>query len=160
MSPRVLDAIVDHLNIVARAGRANPLAARLGAVARLGRDALKDLLDVRPRVRRAAGHDGRPVARALLAARDAGANKEALLRLEVLGAADRVGKEGVACARREKRGALATMKARRALIKRPTSVDDDVALLGVRQNLLDKVVDGRAGLDEQHDATRLLEAAH
>ena len=41
-----------------------------------------------------------------------------------------------------------------------TAIDDDVALLRVRQDLLDEVVDGLAGLDQQHHAARLLEAPH
>ena len=67
-----------------------------------------------------ARHDRRPGARALLAARDAGADEEAALRLDVGGAPDRVGEERVA------------------------AVDEDVARLGVRQHRLDELVDRRA----------------
>ena len=53
----VLDAVVHHLDVVAGAAAADPLAARLVALARLRGDRLEDLLDVRPR-RRAAGGGG------------------------------------------------------------------------------------------------------
>ena len=81
----------------------------------------------------AARHDRRPGARALLAARDAGADEEAALRLDVGGAPDRVGEERVA------------------------AVDEDVARLGVRQHRLDELVDRRARLHEEHDPPRRLE---
>ncbi len=62
-----LDAIVDHLDIMARAILAHPVAAR-GAILDLGGDLLKDLLNVRPGSGRAPRHDAGAVARALLAA--------------------------------------------------------------------------------------------
>ena len=40
---------------------------------------------------------------------------------------------------------------------RVASIDDNVALLEVRDELLDKVVDGLAGLDEENDLARSLE---
>ena len=57
--------------------------------------------------------------RAPSAARDAGVDEEAALRLDVGGAPDRVGEERVA------------------------AVDEDVARLGVRQHRLDELVDRR-----------------
>jgi len=57
---------------MAGAAFANPIAARR-AVVQLRGDALKDLLNVRPRVRRAAGHNARAAARAFFAAAHAGA---------------------------------------------------------------------------------------
>ena len=88
----------------------------------------EDLLDVGPSSVRAAGHQGRAVPRALLAARDARSDKEQALGLELLGAADRVG------------------------VVRVAAVNDDVALFEVGLELADKVVDGLAGLDEEDDA--------
>ncbi len=103
----VLDAVVDHLDVVACAVFADPVAAG-GAVFNLGGDGLEDLLHVRPCFGVAAGHDGRAEARALFAAGDAGADEENALRREVLGAAVGVGEQRVA------------------------AVDDDVALFEVR----------------------------
>ena len=127
----VLDAVVDHLDVVARAGVADPVAARLAVG--LGGRLLEDLLDVGPRGLGATGHERRAVARALLAARDARADEEETLSLELLGAAVRVGEVRVA------------------------AVDNDVALLEVRLELGDEVVDGRAGLDEEDDLAGALE---
>ena len=76
----VFDAVVDHFDVMARAIFAHPIAARR-AVLDLGGDALENILDVRPRGRRAAGHDGRAVARAFLAAGNAGADEQQPLAL-------------------------------------------------------------------------------
>ena len=128
----VLDAVVDHLDVVAGAVFADPVAAGR-AVFHLGGDGLEDLLHVRPRGGIAAGHDGRAEARAFLAAGDAGADEENALLGEVFGAAVGVGEERVA------------------------AVDDDVALLEMRHDLVDRLVDDVAGLDHEHDAARSLE---
>ena len=61
---------------------------------------------------------------ALLTARDARADEEETLGLELVRPADRVG------------------------VVRVAAVDDDVALLEVRGQLVDEGVDGLAGLDE------------
>ena len=125
----VLDPVVHHLHEVTGAVAADPVAARR-AVLDLGGDRLEDRLDVRPRGRRAARHDRRPLERALFAARHAGADVEQAARLEILGAADAVGEVGVA------------------------AVDDDVALVEQRHQLVDQVVDRLAGLDHDHHPAR------
>ena len=69
----------------------------------------------------------------LLTTRNTRADEEEALGLELLGAADGVGVVGVA------------------------TVDDDVTGLKEGDELLDEVVDGRAGLDEEDDLARALE---
>ena len=125
----VLDAVVDHLDVVARAVFADPVAAGR-AVFDLGGDGLEDRLDVRPRCGIAAGHDGGAEARAFFAAGDAGADEENAFVREGFGAAVGIGEEGVA------------------------AVDDDVALFEMGQDVVDDLVDGVAGLDHEHDAAR------
>ena len=77
----VFDAVVDHLHVMARAVFADPVAAGRAAV-HLGGDGLEDVLHVRPRGGRAAGHDARAAARAFFAAGDAGADVEQALALD------------------------------------------------------------------------------
>ena len=91
----VFDAVVDHLDEVARAAVADPVATG-HAVVDLGRDRLEDGLDVRPRRGIAAGHEGRAVPRAFFAARNAGADKENAFFLERVVAARGVFVEGIA----------------------------------------------------------------
>ena len=98
----VFDAVVDHFDVMARAVFAHPIATRR-AVLDLGGDALENILDVRPGRRRAAGHDGRAVPRAFLAAGNAGADEQQPLAFQILDAAVGV------------------------LEKRIAAVDDDVA---------------------------------
>lgn len=122
---------MDHLDVVASTAVTNPLAA--GLAVRLGSDALEDVLDVRPGLLVAAGHERGAVAGALLAAGDTGADVADVLGGEVLGAAGGVGVVGVA------------------------AVDDDVAVLEEGEEGLDEVVDGLAGHDEEHDLAGALE---
>ena len=68
-----------------------------------------------------------------LTARDTGADEEKALGLELLGAADRVG------------------------VVRVTTVNDDIALLKVGDELLDESIDSRASLDEEDDLAGALE---
>ena len=68
-----------------------------------------------------------------LSSRNTRADEEKALGLELLRAADRVG------------------------VVRVTTVNDDVALLEVRYELLDESVDSRTGLDEEDDLARALE---
>jgi hypothetical protein len=123
--------VVDHLDVVASTGLADPVAARLAVD--LGSGRLEDLLDGGPRGRGATGHDGWAVAGTLLTTGDTGADEEEALGLELLRAADRV------------------------RVVRVATVNDDVTLLKVRLELADEVVDGRAGLDEEDDLARRLE---
>jgi hypothetical protein len=106
----VLDPVVDHLDVVARTRVSDPLAAR-GSVLDARRDGLEDGLNVLPRRRGAARHDGGAEEGAFLAAGDAGADEEEALGLELLGAPIRVGKVAV------------------------TAVDDDVPGLEEGRNL-------------------------
>ena len=121
----ILDAVVDHLHEMAGAILANPVAAGF-ALIRVGRDRLEDLLHGTPGFLRAAGHDRGTQQRALFAARDAGADVEEALALTILGPPDRVREVRVA------------------------AIDDDVALLQVRDHLVDERVNGATGLDHQH----------
>src|SRR5688572_16173902 len=85
----VLDTVVDHLDVVASTLVTNPLAA--GLVVALGGDGLEDVLDVRPGLLVATGHEGRAVAGTLLTTRDTGANEAEALAVEILSAAVGVG---------------------------------------------------------------------
>jgi hypothetical protein len=79
---------------------------------------------------RAAGHDGRPLARAFLAAGHAGSDEAQAQVAQPLVAALGVGVERVA------------------------AVDDDVTLVEQRDELFDHGVDRAAGLDHDHDLAR------
>jgi len=95
---------------------------------------LEDLLDVWPCGIGTTWHDGRSVSGTLLTTGNTGTDKEQALGLELVSSADRVG------------------------VVRVSTVNDDVALLEVRLELCDKVVDGLTGLDEEDDSTGGLEA--
>ena len=127
----VLDAVVDHLHVVARAVGADVGAARRAVD--LGGDRGEDVLDVVVGLARAAGHDARPVQRALLAAGHADAEEAQAALVHRLVAALGVAEVRVA------------------------AVDDRVALVEQRRELLDHRVDRRAGLDHGHDRPRALE---
>lgn len=124
---------MDHLDVVASTLVTNPLATSFAAA--LGRDALQDILDVWPSLLVTTGHDGGTVAGTLLTTGYTGTNESQALGVEVLSSAVGVGEVGV------------------------TTIDDDVALLEERQQLLDPVVNGLSGLDEEHDAAGALELA-
>ena len=128
----VFDAVVDHLDEVARSIIANPVAAGR-AVVYLGGDGLEDRLNVRPGFGAAAGHNRWPVACAFFAAGYARADKEHALGLDVFGPADRVVEVAV------------------------TAIDDDIAFFKVRDYLIDECIHGRAGLNEQHHAAGALQ---
>ena len=111
---------------------AHPIAARR-AVVHLRGDALENIFDVRPRGGRTAGHDARTVPRAFLAAAHAGADVQQPLALDIFRAAVGVFKQRIA------------------------AVNDDVARLQHRQQMLDEFVHRLAGLDHEHHAARLFE---
>jgi hypothetical protein len=67
------------------------------------------------------------MASTLFTARNTRANKEKTLGLELFGASDRIRIVGV------------------------TTINDDIALLKVRHQLSDEIIDGRAGLDKKND---------
>ena len=130
----VLDPVVDHLDIVAGAFIAHPIAAGL-AVA-LCRDALEDVLDEGPGLLVTTRHQTGAVARALLATGHARAHEADALLGERLGPTVRV------------------------RIVRVAAVDENVALLQQRQQGLDELVHGRAGLHQEHHPPGFLELAH
>ena len=130
----ILDAVVGHLDVVAGAVLAHPVATR-SAVIHLGGNRLEDFLDQGPGLVAAAGHDGRAVTRAFLAAGDAGADEEHSLTLQVLGSPDGVREVGVA------------------------AVDDEVASLEMGQHRLDEIVHCLPGLDHEHDLAGPLQHA-
>src|SRR5690606_20411721 len=128
----VLDAVVHHLDEVAGAVRADVDTARLTVV--LGGDALQDRPEGLVGLGRAAGHDARPVERALLATGDAGADEvQADLAQRLLPAA------GV-------------------LVVGVAAVDDDVALLQERDEGVDDRVGRTTGLDHDDHLAGALEA--
>ena len=119
---------------MARAAFTDPIATRRAV--HLRGNALKNILHVRPRGGRTAGHDARAAARALLAAAHAGADVQQAFALDVFHAADGV------------------------LKKRVAAVNDDVAGFEVRQEMFDEFIHGLAGLDHEHHAARFLEQRH
>lgn len=127
----VLNTVVNHLDVVTSTLVTDPLAA--GLAVRLGRDALEDVLDVRPSFLVTTGHDGGAVAGALLTTGNTGADETETLALEVLGAAVGVGEMRVA------------------------TINNDITLLQEGQKLLNPVVDSFAGLDKEHDTAGALE---
>ena len=128
----VLDAVVDHLDVVAGAVFAHPVAAGL-AVGRAGADGLEDVLHQRPRLGAAAGHHRGAETRAFFAARNARADIQQAFAFQVFGAADGVGEMRVA------------------------AIDDQVARLQVGQQQLDEIVHRLARLHHQHDLARPLQ---
>ena len=84
----VLDAVVNHLDVVARAARPDVCDAR--AVVNFGGDGFPDGTYLLVGLPVAARHERRPPQRALLAARNAGADEVQSLRLQLLLAALRV----------------------------------------------------------------------
>src|SRR5437588_5314381 len=128
----VLDAVVHHLDVVARAARPDVCDAR--AVVNLGGDGLPDGTYLLVGLPVAARHQGRPPQRALLAAGDAGADEVEALRLQLLLAALGVHEVGVA------------------------AVNDDVALVEIGLDLLDRPVNRIARLDQKDDLAWALQS--
>jgi hypothetical protein len=127
----VLDAVVHHLDEVAGPVRADVRAAR-GAV-HVRADRLEHRAKARVRLLASAGHDGRAVQRALLAAGHAHADE-----VEVA-----LAQRGFAAAG--------------VVEMRVAAVDDHVAVFEQRGELVDHRVGGRAGVDHDEDASRALE---
>jgi hypothetical protein len=98
-------------------------------------DRFEHVADALPRFARAARHERRTEARAVFAAGDAGAD--------------------------EVQVALAQRASRRLRVLEPrvAAVDDDVAVVEQRQQLVEHLVDRRAGLDHHHDPARPFERA-
>src|ERR1019366_8367303 len=130
----ILDAVVDHLDVMARAVFAHPIAAGR-AVLDLGGDLLEYVLRVRPGGRRTARHDARPAPGAFLAAGNTGADVEQTLGLDVFRPANRVHEEGVA------------------------AVNEDVPGFEGGDDVVDEFVHRLARLHHEHDAAGLLQQA-
>lgn len=126
----VLDAVVHHLDVMSC-----PAAPQIGdarrAVGRFGGDRLEQRLDQGVRLGRAAGHQARSVEGAFLAAADAHAQKADAQR------------------RQTRLAPLSILKVAVA------AIDDQVARLQERDELIDDRVDRGARLDHQQDAARL-----
>jgi hypothetical protein len=122
----VLDAVVDHLDVVAGPAGADQPAA--GHAVDLGGDGGEDVLDHAVGLGAAAGHDAGAVQRPLLTAGDAGAEEPQAPGGQRLLAADGVLEEGVA------------------------AVDQQITLVQVAGQLLEDGVDRLAGLDHDQDA--------
>ena len=131
----VLDAVVDHLDVVSGTAAADPVAAG-GTAVDLGGDALEDVLHMWPGGGAAAGHDAGTESGAFFAAGDAGADVEQALGFEQFHPAI-----GVA-------------------VERIATVDDDVTGFQVRQDLLNELVHRRARFDHHHDPPGLFELRH
>jgi len=122
---------MDHLYVVTRSRLSNPVTAWLSQC--LGSGLLEDLLDMWPCSSRSTGHNRGSVSSTLFSSRNTGSDEQEALCLELFGAADGVRIVGV------------------------TSVNDDIALLHERNELIDECVDGRSSLDEEDDLARRLE---
>ena len=127
----VFDAVVDHLDEVAGAVGADPGAA--GLAVDVGGDLFQQRAEGVVGLLGAAGHDRGAVEGAFLAAGDADADEVQVL----------LGQRGFAAAG--------------VLVVRVAGVDDDVARLQQRLELLDHGVDRLAGLDHDQHAARLLQ---
>lgn len=124
---------MDHLDVVTSTLIANPLTASITIA--LSGDALENVLDVRPGLLVTTGHDGGAVSGTLLTTRDTRTDEADALLGKVLGAAVGVGEVRV------------------------TTVDDDVAGVKERQDLLNPLINSLASLDKEHDTAGRLELA-
>lgn len=114
---------MDHLDVVTGASLTNPITARL--TERFSGSSLEDGLNRGPGGCRTTGHEGRTVTSTLLSSRDARANEQEALLLELLGPSDGVGVVGI------------------------TAIDDDIALLEMGNKLLNKGINSIASLDKE-----------
>ena len=117
--------VVYHLHVVSGTALADPVSTRL--TLDLRRSLLEDLLDGGPSGSRSTGHERGTVASTLLTTRYTRTNEQQTSSLELLCAADGIG------------------------IVRVTTINDDVTRLEMGLELSNKVVNGRASLDEQDD---------
>jgi hypothetical protein len=130
----VLDAVVDHLDVVAGAARTDQPAARHPVD--LGGHRGQELLHQGVGLGGAAGHDAGAPQRPLLAPGHPRPEEAQAARVHGLLAADSVLEVAVA------------------------AVDQEVALVQVAGQLLEDGVDGRAGLDHDQDAARPGQGGH
>ena len=124
-----------HFDKMPRAVRTDPAAART-AVRRSGADSLEDRPHLRPCRGGAAGHQARPVQRALFPAGNTDAEIELPLRLDIRRATDRVRK------------------------MRITAVDQNIPVIQQRQELLDHIVHSLPRFDHHEHPARLFEPCH
>lgn len=122
---------MNHLDIVAGSISTDPIATRLAVALR--RDALEDVLDVRPCLIITTGHKRRSMPGTFLTARHTTADVQKALLLNILGSALGIREMAV------------------------SAVDDDITFFQMRDQLIDEGIDRGAGLDEKHDTTRTLE---
>ncbi|KAJ2753550.1 hypothetical protein H4S06_003726, partial [Coemansia sp. BCRC 34490] len=128
----IFNTVVYHLDKVACTAFADPVAARC-TVRRLGSNSLEDGFEMRPRIGVATRHKARAIASTFLATRNAAPDKQ-----NVLGSQLHVAALGVG-------------------IVRVAAINDNIALLKVRQQLLNELVNRRTGLDKKHDLPRTLQ---
>ena len=131
----VLDAVVHHLDVVARTARPHVGHARL-AVFGLCRHRAENRRERVPRLARPSGHHRRPSQRAFFAAGHAHADKAEPRRRELICAPIGIAE------------------------KRIAAVDEDVFALEVRTKVRDDAVDRRTGRHHHQDAPRPLEHGH
>ena len=103
------------------------LASTVAASGSRESERTEDLLDLGPGGLGSSGHHGRTVSGSLLSSGDSGSNEQETLGLELGGSSDRVG------------------------VVRVSTVNDDVSLLELRNELADEVVNSGSGLDEEDD---------
>ena len=125
---------MDHLYEVTSTVLAYPVAAR--AVSHLCADLLEDGRNDGPCSLRTAGHQGRTLESAFLSTRNAGTDVEQTFALNICSTTVGVGIVGV------------------------TAVDDDVAGLQQRDELVDEIVDSLTCLHHKHHLARTLQRSH
>lgn len=130
----VLDTVVHHLDVVTGTCWTNPVTTWL--TVRLSRDGLEDLLDVWPSLGITTWHERRTVTGTFLTTRHTGTNETDALTLQLLVSSVGVWEVGV------------------------TTVNDDVTLLKVWQELLDEGIDSSTRLDEQDDSSWSLQVVN
>src|SRR5205085_3081042 len=111
----VLDAVVDHLDVMAGPIRSHVSAA--GLAIHLRRDLAENRRDDLPRIARSARHERWPFQRAFLSPRNATADKMKTAAFQILAAPLRVGE------------------------KRIATVDNDIAFFQKRRELIDDGID-------------------
>jgi hypothetical protein len=118
---------MNHLYIMTRSRRPNPVTTRFSKC--LSSSGLKDGFYVSPGSFASSWHEGWTIASALLSARNPRANKQKALGFQFFGATIRIGVMGV------------------------STINNDVPLFEVRDQLLDEIVDSVAGFNEKNDFT-------
>ena len=131
----VFDAVVHHFDKMSGAVFAHPVATGF-AGRRFGGDGLQNRFYMRPGFFIAAGHNRRSVTRAFFTAGNAGSYKTDAFLAQIPGAPFGIGIIGIA------------------------AIDNDVAGIQKRQQLIDKVINRFAGAHHQQDFARMIEHRH